>query len=78
MSFYSLFGSRNTNLELLTSVSVHGWSYMAEWRNFDKNNLLLTQNNLILLENVLFFINYWFKTYLLIGYLNQRTQIWNS
>ena len=24
MSFYRLFGSRNTNLELLTSVSVHG------------------------------------------------------
>ena len=26
MSFYRLFASRNANLELLTSVSVHGWS----------------------------------------------------
>ena len=41
MSFYMLFGSRNTHLELLTSVSVHGWSYM-------ENDVILTKNNLVL------------------------------
>ena len=42
MSFYRLFASRNANLELLTSVSVHGWSYMAKLRNFDKKLATLT------------------------------------
>ena len=35
MSLCRFFGSRNTILKLLTSVSVHGWSYMAKIRNFD-------------------------------------------
>ena len=41
MSFYRLFGSKNTYLELLTSVSVHGYSYMAKLRNFDQKTLVL-------------------------------------
>ena len=35
MSFCRFFGSRNTILKLWTSVSVHGWSYMAKLRNID-------------------------------------------
>ena len=35
MSFCRFFGSRNTILKLLTSVSVHRWSYMAKKLYFD-------------------------------------------
>ena len=48
MSFCRFFGSRNKILILLTSVSVHGWSYMAKLRNFDvKCNFVKKWFNLI-------------------------------
>ena len=35
MSFCRFFGSRNTILKLLTSVSIHGWIYMKKICKFD-------------------------------------------